>query len=123
MTSSNEDLVKRHVKAFNDKDVDALLADFTDDATWVTGDYIVPPGGLREFFTGAFDALVPHLTLRRVIDGGDAVAAEMTEQWTHDGTTRTAALIAVFELAPGVFISDPGTIRSAKIYREGTADA
>lgn len=121
--TANEDLVKRHVRAFNDRDVDALLADFADRATWVTGDYTVPSGGLRDFFTGAFDALVPELVLHRVIDGGDAVAVEMTERWTHEGEAKTASLIAVFDLEPGIFVSDPGKIRSAKIYREGSADA
>lgn len=50
-------------------------------------------------------------------------AAEMTERWTHEGTAKTAALVAVFDIQAGVFVSDAGTIRSAKIYREGSADA
>src|SRR5699024_6797750 len=109
-------LVQRHIEAFNTHDVDALLADFTSTATWVTGDYSVPAGELREFFAGAMEALTPQLELRRVIDGGAVVAAEMNEVWTHHDRAKTAALIAVFDLSEGM-------IARAKIYREGSADA
>lgn len=110
------DLIERHILAFNSGDTAALLADFSPTATWVTGDYTVPEGGLEEFFTSAMQALRPRLELSRVIDGGDIVAAEMTEHWTHEQTAKSAALIAVFDL-------DSGKITRAKIYREGTADA
>lgn len=109
------DLVKRHIEAFNDQDVDALLADFAPSADWTTGDYTVPKGQLREFFTSAMESLTPKLTLRRVIDGGDAVAIEMTEVWTHDANASSADLIAVFDL-------EAGKITRARIYREGNAD-
>lgn len=114
--SAAEDLVRRHVAAFNAKDVEALLADFTDDATWITGDHTVPEGGLREFFTQAMGALLPELRVVRVIDGGDVVAAEMTETWTNRGVAKRAALIAVLDLVEG-------RIARAKVYREGSADA
>lgn len=114
--SQTESLVTRHIDAFNAHDVDALLADFADSAEWVTGDYMVPAGQLREFFVTAMESITPQLSLRRIIDGGDVVAAEMTETWTHDGTYRSASLIAVFDLADG-------KIARAKIYREGSADA
>ncbi|MDR4534383.1 nuclear transport factor 2 family protein [Glutamicibacter sp. PS] len=111
-----EQLIARHVNAFNARDLDALLADFTDDTSWVTGDYSVPAGGLREFFDEAMRAILPHLEIRRVIDGGQVVAAELTETWEHQGSTRRAALIAVFDI-------ERGRISRAKIYREGSADA
>lgn len=113
--SQTPNLVQRHINAFNDRDVDALLADFAPSADWVTGDYTVPVGQLRQFFTSAMESLTPQLTFRRAIDGGNVVAIEMTEQWTHDTTARTADLIAVFDL-------DAGKIARARIYREGTAD-
>ncbi len=109
------ELVQRHINAFNNQDVDALLADFAPSAIWVTGDYMVPEGQLREFFTSAMESLTPQLTLRRVVDGGSVVAIEMTEEWTHDATAKTADLIAVFDF-------DAGKITRARIYREGTAD-
>ncbi|GAA2101977.1 MULTISPECIES: nuclear transport factor 2 family protein [Brevibacterium] len=111
-----EALVERHVSAFNAKDLDALLADFTEDARWVTGDYAVPAGGLRDFFGQAMSAVLPTLTVVRVIDGGESVVAEMTEEWTYEGVVKSAALLAVFDL-------EEGRIARAKIYREGSADA
>lgn len=111
-----DELVQRHVEAFNNRDVDALLADFTPTATWVTGDYSVPEGELREFFAGAMAALTPQLELHRVIDGGTVLVAEMSEVWTVGAAGKTAALVAVLDL-------DEGKIAKAKIYREGSADA
>jgi uncharacterized protein len=53
--------------------------------------------------------------VRRCIDGGDAVAVEMTESWTFGDRPDSAALVAVFSLREG-------KIAAAKIYREGSAD-
>lgn len=113
--SQTPKFVQRHINAFNDHDVDALLADFAPSAEWITGDYTVSKGQLREFFTSAMETLTPQLTLRRAIDGGSVVAIEMTEAWNHDATAKSADLIAVFDL-------DAGKITRARIYREGTAD-
>lgn len=114
--STNSDLVRRHVAAFNAADAEALLADFTADATWMTGDYTVPGGQLREFFEAAMASITPRLELMRVIDGTEAVAVELTERWHHEGEDRSAALVAVFEVRAG-------RIARAKIYREGSAEA
>ncbi|MPV51220.1 nuclear transport factor 2 family protein [Pseudactinotalea sp. HY158] len=114
--TSTADLVRRHLDAFNAGDAAALLADFAPGATWVTGDYTVPGGELREFFETAMASITPRLELVRVIDGGAVVAVEMIERWNHDGADRSAALLAVFDLAGGL-------ISRAKIYREGSADA
>lgn len=113
--SQTPNLVQRHKKAFNNHDVDALLADFAPSADWITGDYTVPQGQLRDFFTSAMESLTPQLTLRRAFDGGNVVAIEMTENWPHDSTAKSAELIAVFDL-------HAGKITRARIYREGTAD-
>ncbi|MCS4592402.1 nuclear transport factor 2 family protein [Brevibacterium sediminis] len=110
------DLVDRHIAAFNAGDVEELLADFAESATWVTGDYTVPEGGLREFFTGAMQSLRPRLRLRRIIDGGSSIAVEMREDWSHQSEAKSAGLVAIFDLADG-------QIARATIYREGSADA
>lgn len=115
MQTPNAALVARHVAAFNAADVDALLADFTADATWVTGTYTVPPGQLRQFFRDAMQQLIPRLTVHRSIDGGDAVAVEMTESWKVGDRPDSTALVAVFSVRAG-------KIAAAKIYREGSAD-
>jgi|SRR5699024_8492149 len=114
--SRTHDLVNRHIAAFNSHDVDALLADFTPSADWITGEYTVPGGQLREFFASAMESITPQLELYRIIDGGAVVAVEMNEAWTYEGVHKTAGLIAVFDLADG-------KIARAKIYREGSADA
>lgn len=116
MNEEAQDLVERHIAAFNSQEVDALLADFTSTATWVTGDYAVPEGGLREFFATAMESLTPQLSLHRVIGGGEVVVAEMSESWSNEGKEKSAGLIAVFDLAAG-------KITRAKIYREGSAEA
>lgn len=108
-------LVDRHIAAFNARDVDALLADFTDSASWITGDYVVPEGGMREIFTEAMQSLTPRLSLQRVIDGGDVVAVEVREAWSRDGSEKSAELVAVFDL-------EDGKVSQAKVYREGSAD-
>jgi uncharacterized protein len=33
--------IGNHVRAFNDRDVDALMSGFTDDACWITGSSVV----------------------------------------------------------------------------------
>ncbi|WP_163543190.1 nuclear transport factor 2 family protein [Occultella kanbiaonis] len=114
--SSAQALVRRHVDSFNAGDAETLLSDFTSDASWVTGDYTVPGGELREFFRSAMASITPRLDLVRVVDGGSVVVAELTESWTHDGEAKRAALVAVFDLVEG-------RIARAKIYREGSADA
>lgn len=63
--SQTHDLVNRHIDAFNNHDVDALLANFAPSAGWETGDYKVPKGQLREFFTTAMQSITPQLALRR----------------------------------------------------------
>ncbi|MGC0252304.1 nuclear transport factor 2 family protein [Pseudactinotalea sp. Z1748] len=110
-----EELLHRHIDAFNAADPDRLLADFTPSATWITGDYTVPGGELRSFFEGAMRSIRPRLALTRTIDGGNTVVAEMTETWTHGGESKSATLVAVFDLVGG-------KIDRAKIYREGSAD-
>ena len=111
-----DELVRRHIEAFNAGDADLLLADFASGATWVTGDYTVPGGELRSFFVEAMRSIRPHLALNRAIDGGETIVAEMTETWVSDGESKSASIAAVFDLSEG-------RIRRAKIYREGSADA
>ncbi|QRP44576.1 nuclear transport factor 2 family protein [Amycolatopsis sp. FDAARGOS 1241] len=110
------DLLRRHVAAFNDRDVEALLAGFTDDAGWITGTTVARGrAGLRELFESAVTRLLPTLTIDTVVADGDVVAAELTERLTHEGEDRTFAIAAFYRLRDG-------RIASAKIYREGSAE-
>ncbi|MDT8915710.1 nuclear transport factor 2 family protein [Amycolatopsis sp. PS_44_ISF1] len=108
--------LRRHVAAFNDRDLDALLAGFTEDAAWVTGTTVVR--GIVELttlFADAMTQLLPTLTIQHVLTDGDRVAAQLTETLTHDGEEHTFAIAGFYRFRDG-------HIASAKIYREGSAE-
>ncbi|WP_328607162.1 nuclear transport factor 2 family protein [Amycolatopsis sp. NBC_00345] len=108
--------LRRHVDAFNARDLDALLAGFTEDAVWVTGTTVVRGiDELTDLFADAMTQLLPTLTIQDVLTDGDRVAAQLTETLTHDGQERTFAIAGFYRLRDG-------RITSAKIYREGSAE-
>jgi len=109
-------LLEAHIAAFNDRDIDALLDGFTDDAEWVTGHYrCAGRAELAELFTGAFAAIAPRLEVVRVVGGDELVAAELVERMTVDGQILEAPIAGFYTL-------HDGRIARAKIYREGSAD-
>jgi len=109
------DVVRRHVDAFDAGDLDALLACFAADATWVTGaDGFRGHDELRELFAGAFAALRPRLHVDVLLVDGDRVACELREDLVVDGAARTDHIAGFYRV-------DDGLIAAAKIYREGSA--
>lgn len=107
------ELVRAHVRAFNQRDLTGLLATLTDDAVWITGRTTVRGrDDLTGFFAGAFAGLDATLAVRTLVSDGRIVAAELTE--TFDGT-RAVPIAGFYELAGG-------RIARARIYREGSAD-
>jgi uncharacterized protein len=109
-------VVTRHIDAFNAHDLDALMACFRNDASWVTGaDRFQGAAALRELFAGAFEALSPRLCLRNLLVQGDEVACELREDYSIDGVDRTDHIAGFFRV-------EAGRITAAKIYREGSAD-
>ena len=54
--------IGEHVRAFNDRDIDALMSGSTDDACWITGSSVAR--GRAELFTGAMTGLLPALARR-----------------------------------------------------------
>jgi len=108
--------IHAHVAAFNARDLDALLAGFTDDAVWITGTTTVRG---RAALTGLFDeamrGLLPTLEVHDLIAADDRAACQMTETLTYRGERRTCPIAAFYELREG-------RIASAKVYREGSAD-
>ncbi|MFD8075602.1 nuclear transport factor 2 family protein [Streptomyces sp. NPDC059718] len=108
--------IHAHVAAFNARELDALLAGFTDDAVWITGTTTVRG---RVALTGLFDeamrGLLPTLEVHDLIAAGDRAACQMTETLTYRGERRTCPIAAFYELRDG-------RIASAKVYREGSAD-
>ncbi|HEX5540859.1 MAG TPA: nuclear transport factor 2 family protein [Micromonospora sp.] len=110
------DVVRRHVDAFNARDLDALMSAFTDDALWVTGTSIARGHGeLTELFAGAMEGLLPALTIQNLLAEGDRVACQMTETLAWAGKERTFSIAGFYRLRNG-------RITSAKIYREGSAE-
>jgi uncharacterized protein (TIGR02246 family) len=111
-----EQIIRRHVDAFNAHDLDALLDCFADDATWVTGtDHFRGKTELESLFAGAFRALAPTLTVVGMLVDGDRVACELREDYTVDGRARSDHIAGFYRVADGRIVS-------AKIYREGSAD-
>ena len=108
--------LRRHVAAFNDRNLEALLDGFTDDAVWITGTSVVRGRAeLTELFSGAMEQLLPTLAIENVLADGDQVAAQLTERLTHNGQVRVFAIAGFYRLAGD-------RIAWAKIYREGSAE-
>jgi uncharacterized protein len=109
-------VVTRHIDAFNDHDLDALMACFSADATWVTGaDRFQGAAALRALFAGAFEALSPRLSLQNLLVQGDQVACELREDYSAEGADRSDHIAGFYRV-------EAGRITAAKIYREGSAD-
>ncbi|MFG2306375.1 nuclear transport factor 2 family protein [Actinacidiphila glaucinigra] len=108
--------IRAHVRAFNARDLDALLAGFTDDAVWITGTTTVRGRAeLTALFDEAMRGLLPTLEVHDLIAEGDRAACRMTETLTYRGDRRTCPIAAFYELREG-------RIAWAKVYREGSAD-
>jgi len=110
------EVLHSHIRAFNARDLDALMELFTPTAEWITGQSkIVGEQQLRDFFSEAFTGLLPALEVRTVLQAPGKVACEITERLTHNGQAR------VFGIAGFYAVAD-NQIAAAKIYREGTSD-
>jgi hypothetical protein len=108
--------VREHIRAFNARDLDALMAGFTDDAVWITGaSTATGRTELAGLFTDAMSGLLPTLTVETLLTGGDKAACQMTETLTADGEERNFSIAAFYVLRGG-------RIASAKVYREGSAE-
>jgi uncharacterized protein len=115
-TGDPASVVRRHVDAFNARDIDALMACFSDDPTWVTGtDSFHGAAALRELFVAAFEKLSPQLHLQSVLAQGGLVACELREDFSVGGLERSDRIAGFYRVEAGV-------ITAAKIYREGSAN-
>lgn len=108
--------VEQHLAAFNTHDSERLLAGFTDDAIWATGEDVMRGRtALADLFDDSLWDLQPHLSVVSLVAGEQTVAAELREQIIV-GHERRDFRIAVF------FTVIDGLIVNAKVYREGVAD-
>ena len=108
-------VVRKHIDAFNARDLDALMACFSEDATWVTGaDRFEGAAALRELFANAFGELAPQLHMQSVLAQGELVACELREDYSAAGEERSDHIAGFYRVEAGV-------ITAAKVYREGSA--
>jgi hypothetical protein len=111
-----ERAVRAHVRAFNQRDIDALMAGLLDDVTWATGrDVLRGADAVRQLFANAFATLAPTLSVVSVIAADDVAACELRERLTHRGVTREDHIAGFYRFRGR-------QINSVKIYREGSAD-
>ncbi|MFI9786746.1 nuclear transport factor 2 family protein [Kitasatospora sp. NPDC051984] len=116
MTDSTTAAIGEHIRAFNHRDVAALMNGFTDDAVWITGTTIVRGrAALTELFTDAMAELLPTLTIQNLLVTTDHAACQLIETLTVASEERVYSIAGFYHLRDGL-------IASAKIYREGTAD-
>ena len=107
-------MVQAHVAAFNAGDVDALMAGFSSDAIFATGDHlVVGERGVRAMFTDALSNLSPAMKVLSAVVQNDTVACELTEQLTVEGARFEFALAAFYTVRRGRIVR-------VKVYREST---
>lgn len=81
-----EDLLRRAYVAFNAKDIDALLAEMTDDVDWpnmIEGTRIVGHDAVRAYWRGQFETTDPQLEITGVREDDDATVLSV-HQTLHD---------------------------------------
>ena len=108
--------IGEHVRAFNDRDIEALMRGFTDDACWITGSAVARGRAeLMELFTSAMTGLLPALTVQDLVVTVDRAACQLTERLNVRGEEQVCFIAGFYEFRDG-------RIALAKIYREGSAE-
>jgi uncharacterized protein len=83
--------ISSHMRAFNDRDIDALMSGFTDDACWITGSGVARGRAeLTELFTGAMTGLLPTLTIQNLLATSDRAACQLVETLTVRARSKSA---------------------------------
>ncbi len=110
------EVVRRHLDAFNARDVPGLMATFADDAVFSTGELLaVGRRGISALFADAFADMEAELRLLRSVTAGDTSACEMSERVTFQGVRHDFSLAGFYTVRDGALVR-------VKVYREGTAD-
>ena len=109
-------LVRTHVDAFNERELDKLMGGFAEDAVWRTGtDTVTGSERLATFFGEAMTGLLPRLEITSLVADDSRAACELRESYEHEGETREASIAAFFTF-------EAELISRATVYREGSAD-
>jgi hypothetical protein len=111
------EVVHAHVDAFNSRDIEALMATFTADATLTSADGVaIGRDDLDSLFRDAFEApLRVTMLVRSALAVGDTVATELTELLDFEDTTHEIDLAGFFTVRDGL-------VSSIRIYRDRTDD-
>jgi uncharacterized protein len=108
--------IGEHVRAFNERDIDALMSGFTDDACWITGSTVARGRAeLTELFTSAMTGLLPTLTIQDLLVTPDRAACQLIERLNVRGDQQVCFIAGFYRFRDS-------RIASAKIYREGSAE-
>lgn len=107
------EVVQAHLDAFNERDLEAVLAAFDDDAAFTSGDQtVVGLRSLRSLFTEAFSVPADAtLHLRRAVVEGDTAACELTERVAVSGTVQELDVAAFYTVRRGRLVR-------VRVYRE-----
>ena len=107
------DVVAAHLAAFEERDLEGVLATFSDDAAFSTADgTVVGLRALRSLFEQSFDLPVEVVMERRQTHvAGDTVVCELTERITAQGVTQG------FDVA-GVYTVRNGRLVRVRVYRD-----
>jgi hypothetical protein len=108
--------IGEHVRAFNERDIDALMSGFTDDAYWITGSTVARGRAeLTKLFTSAMTGLLPTLTIQDLLVAPDRAACQLIERLNVRGDRQVCFIAGFYQFRDS-------RIASAKIYREGSAE-
>jgi hypothetical protein len=108
------DAVEAHLRAFNARDVEGVLALFADDAVFATADgLVVGLRALRALFTEAFQEPVgAALELRRAVVEADTAACELVERLAlPDGGVAELPVAAFYTVVRG-------ELARVRVYRD-----
>jgi hypothetical protein len=107
------DAVEEHIRAFNARDLDAVMAGFDDEAVFSTAEQLaVGARAISQLFADSFAAPASaRLELRRTVIAGDTVACELTEQIEAGGVTHTLDVAAFYTVRRG-------RLARVRIYRD-----
>ena len=111
------EVVHAHVAAFNSRDIDALMATFTPDATLTSADGVaVGRDDLDTLFRDAFEApLRVTMLVRSALAVDDTVACELTELLDFEDARHQIDLAGFFTVRDGL-------VSSIRIYRDRADD-
>lgn len=114
--ASTRGVIEAHFAAFNRHDTAALLQGMAEEIVWAIGtDTFLGKTSLSDLFDDWLWSTDPHIDVLRLVVDGHEAAAECVEYLTLAGSRKSLPMGVFFEASDCL-------LRSAKVFREGTAD-